>query len=612
MNAREIVEKLMTAKEAYYAGRPIMTDAQFDALEEDLRSKDSSNDYFAIVGSEVKGNIKQKVKHDIPMLSCDKAQNIGEALTWIKKHGLENEDIIVEPKIDGMSAAIVYDNGKLLRIASRGDGITGQLITHIFGKIATDIPKTINLRGRVEIRGELYLPKNSKIPNPDNKPLRNMCTGLVGRKGEKHSLEDLKFVHFISYQIVGSDIETESDKMKWLNKYFEIGQYKVLKAKDIEAYYNQYLAILRSEWEYETDGLVLIVNDNTKWNSINSKYEISHHAHHNIAFKCPSEVKETTLEGIKWQISRSGKLIPVALFKSVNLGGANTTKCTLNNFQNVVNLKLHKGDKILIQRANDVIPFFQENLSKHSLTGADLIPSYCPSCNSKLKVDGIHLVCNNKSCEEQKILLVDHWVTNIGVENFSESSIRTLFEHGKIHSISDLYDLKPKDLADVPGFGESKTKNLFEQLKKTKEMTLAKFIDLLSIDLVGEKAVKKLGITDIDDFLNFSDDTYVIGKNIMEYVKENKSYIKELLSVVTIKKEKVIDKNARKVCFTGAGPKSRNELVKDIEAKGDVYSDSVSKDLTILVCDDVNGSSSKIQKAKKLGITIMTYPQYFN
>lgn len=612
MNTKEIVENLMAAKEAYYAGKSLMTDAEFDTLEVELRNQDPGNDYFRIVGSEVKGNIKQKVKHEVPMLSCDKAQNIGEALAWIKKHGLEDEDIISEPKIDGMSAGIVYDDGKLKYIASRGDGITGQLITHILGQIATDIPKTINLKGRVEIRGELYLPKNSNIPNPEKKPLRNMCTGLVGRKGEKHSLEDLKFVHFISYQIVGSDIETESDKMKWLNKYFEIGQYKVLKAKDIEDYYNQYLDILRSEWQYETDGLVLTINDNTKWDAINSKYEISHHAHHNIAFKAPSEAMETILTGIEWNVSRQGKLIPVALFESVNLGGANTSRCTLNNFQNVVNLKLHKGDKILIQRANDVIPYFQENLSKHSLPGVDLIPTYCPSCNSKLKVEGIQLVCKNSECEEQKILIIDHWITNIGVENFSESSIRTLFEHKKIKCIADLYHLSSTSLKDIPGFGESKTNNLFVQLAKTQSMTLAKFIDLLGIDLVGEKAVKKLGITEIEDFLNFSDDTYVIGKNIMEYVRENNSYIKELLSVVTIQREKEVDKNAKKVCFTGAGPKSRNELIKDIQEKGDVYADSVSKDLNILVCDDVNGSSSKIQKAKKLGVTIMTYPEYFN
>lgn len=612
MNTKEIVEKLMAAKEKYYAGKSVMTDFEFDAMEDMLRKQDSSNDYFTIVGSEVKGNIKQKVKHEVPMLSCDKAQNIGEALAWVKKIGVENEIIIGEPKIDGMSAGIVYDNGKFKHVASRGDGITGQIITHIVGQIATVIAKTINLKGRVEIRGELYLPKNSKIPNPENKPLRNMCTGLVGRKGENHSLDDLKFVHFVAYQIVGSDMDSESMKMKWLGKYFETVECKLLKVAEIENYYNEYLDTLRSEWNYETDGLVLVVDDNTKWESINSKYEISHHAYHNLAFKGPSEAKETILTGIEWNVSRQGKLIPVALFESVNLGGANTSRCTLNNYENVLRLKLHKGDKIIISRQNDVIPMLRSVLTIHAKHSEYLIPTHCPSCDSKLKVDGIQLICNNKDCKEQKILIVSHWVTNIGVENFSESSVRILFESKKIKSISDLYKLTAKDLSDVPGFGDSKTKNLFEQLGKTKEMTLAKYIDLLSIDLVGEKAVKKLGINTIEDFLNFSDDTYVIGKNIMEYVKENNAYIKELLSVVKIKQEKEVDKNARKVCFTGAGPKSRNDLVKDIQAKGDVYSDSVSKDLNILVCDDVNGSSSKIQKAKKLGVKIMTYPEYFN
>lgn len=240
-----------------------------------------------------------------------------------------------------------------------------------------------------------------------------------------------------------------------------------------------------------------------------------------------------------------------------------------------------------------------------------LIPTHCPSCNTPLKVEGIHLVCPNLKCEEQMVLKIIHWCESREMEFFSESSIRALFNAHKIKSIRDLYNLTSDSFKNLEGFGNKKIANALDQINKTKEMSIGEFCDGLGIDLVGIKAITKLGIKTAKDLLSFSDSTFVIGQNIIEYVKKNKAFIDDLLSVVKITKPKEVSMNSKKVCMTGTGPKTRNELIEDIEAKGDVFASSVTKDTNILLCEDVESGSVKLQKAQKLGVKLMSYDEYF-
>jgi DNA ligase (NAD+) len=269
---------------------------------------------------------------------------------------------IVEGKIDSMSGNCVYENGKLVQICTRGDGSVGQDVSHLANYI--NVPKTIDIKNvRVEIRGEIYLPKNTKVPNPENKPLRNVCVGMVGRKG--HGLEDLKYVHFVAYQVLGSNHNNETNKMLWLRDCgFEVVEYELLSLEQLEAYRERYVNELRDKWPYETDGLVICVNENVIWEAINSKYEVSKYNHYNIAWKPESETAETILESILWQITRSGRLTPVAVFQTVNIGGANISKASLTCYGTFMDMKLEKGDRILVSRANDVIPYVEKNLTK--------------------------------------------------------------------------------------------------------------------------------------------------------------------------------------------------------------------------------------------------------
>lgn len=239
-----------------------------------------------------------------------------------------------------------------------------------------------------------------------------------------------------------------------------------------------------------------------------------------------------------------------------------------------------------------------------------LIPTLCPSCNTTLVIEGIHLMCNNSKCKEQMILQIVHWCKAREMEFFSESSIRALFNAGKIKNIRDLYNLTPDSFIELEGFGDKKITNALAQIEKTKEMDIGEFADGLGVDLVGKKAIAKLGIKNATEFLSFNDPTRVIGQKIIEYVAKNKSFVEDVLSVVRIKTKEVVV-GANKVCMTGTGHKKRNELIADIEAKGDVSVDSVTKDTNILVCEDVNSGTTKLQKAAKLGVKLMSYQDYF-
>lgn len=353
----DIVKKLMEAKEAYYNGEPIMSDDEFDTLEDELRKKDPDNDYFSIVGIT---NSKAKVKHVISMLSAGKGKVLSDIMAWLKKINALMFSILVEPKVDGMSANIVYDKGKLILIATRGDGLIGQDVTHVSKYMK--IPQTIDLKTRVEVRGEFHLSK--KYPNPENKPLRNMVVGMVNRKDS--GLEELKHIHFAAYQVFGTDIKTEYEKLNWLELHgFEAVWRELVNVYQLQEIYDKYMNTLRAEWDYETDGIMLIINDNTKWEAIDANYTVEHHHHYNIAWKGVAERKESVLLNIEWNVSRQGKLIPVAIIEPVVLGQRTVSRAALTSYENVMRMKFEKGDKVLIEFANDVIPYLAANITKN-------------------------------------------------------------------------------------------------------------------------------------------------------------------------------------------------------------------------------------------------------
>lgn len=613
MKKDDIVKLLQQARDAYYnSDTPIMTDSEFDDLEDKLRTVDPGNEYFTAVGISSQGT--DKIKHDVPMLSMNKAKSVDEIGTWVRRLALgEKIRFIIEPKIDGLSATCKYSGGRLAYVATRGDGEYGQDISHI-AEYVRDIPAEIGFsKEDVEVRGELYLPKNTAFDTA-GKPLRNNCVGLINRKENRG---DLKYVRFAVYQIRGLDEkDSEGGRIDLLaeNGFNAVKYSYAYSLTDIESFYNIYIERFRIEWEYETDGLIVSVDDRKLFDEIDSRWVLDHHHHYAIALKPPSESRETVLNDIVWQVSRQGNLIPVALFDPVVIGGARLGRAALNNCENVRKLKVQRGDTLVVLRANDVIPFVQGNRSSEGRETFDetLVIRNCPSCGSEPVQSGVHLKCVNPACREQAIQRIIYWVKNCGIENVAEATIRKLFELGKIAGIKDLYSLKAEDFEGIEGFAEKKIQNFITEVKNSRKMTPAELISRLGIPLVQKKSLVKMGIHSVQGFLDFSDNTYVIGRNIIEWKNDSANILllNELLAVLeleTPRREGALGK----VCMTGSGPGRRNDLIKIIEEQGYEYSASVTKDLAILICDDVNGKSTKLDNARKNGIRLMSYRDFF-
>ncbi len=617
MKVSEIVEKLERARDAYYnSSEPIMSDGEFDALEEKLKELDPNNDYFTSVGVESHGRDRKKIAHAVPMLSMGKAKTMEELRAWIGRLGVDSqEEFIMEPKIDGLSATCRYVDGKLQYVATRGDGKEGQDISHIAPYI-DDIPTDLSgVQGTVEVRGELYLPKDSDF-DIEGRPLRNVCVGLINRKDR---LEDLRFVRFAVFQLLGDELPaTEWDCLGLLKdlNFNVVEREPATSPEEIGNYFNRYIAELRASWLYETDGLIISLNRRELFPLMDSKWVVDHHHHYAIAFKPPAETKETILKQVIWQVSRQGNVIPVANFEPIVVGGATLERATLNNYENVVKLDIHIGDTLLVQRANDVIPFVlgKGNAGdSRSAVAESVIIDRCPSCSQELVHEGVHLKCTNRDCDERIIQGILFWVRKSLMENIAEATVRTLYEKGIVRKISDLYGVKESDLENLEGFAEKKIRNFMEEIAKSRTTTARTFIGKLGIPLVQKKILKKLGINTMDDFLNFADETFVVGRNIMDWKCDqyNMDLLNDLMSITEIEDE-VPSESKGKVAMTGKGPGKRDELILKIESMGYEFSSSITADLSILLCSDPESGSSKIKKARERGIEIVSYDKFFN
>ena len=605
MKLNEIVEKLLEAKRQYYTtGNSFLTDSQFDELEEKLREEDPNNKYFSIVGTNIKGS--NNIKHNHKLLSCAKGKKPEDAIKWLERINY-SEELVGMAKLDGLTGCITYVDGKFSHMSTRGNGEIGQDVSHLQSYL--NIPKEIPHNGVVDVVGEIILPKNTKLET-NGKPLRNIASGLVNRKEVS---DDLKHLHFVAYNLLGqnnlSKFRERLDRLNLLN--FETVFNVVIEKGFIPSFYKEYEEKLREEFLYETDGIILQVNDLSQLERINSLYVVDHHNHFNFALKPKSESAITTLTGITWDVSKYGYCIPVANFEPAYLGNKEIKNCTLNNYEMVEKLDLRISDEITIENANEVIPYFKNKIQSNN--GESLLIDKCPCCGTKLIRDGVHAKCTNKNCPDMVVKQVLDYCTKCEMDGVSQSTVETLWGELSIDRPVDLYKkvhLHKDKLLSVDGFGQKKVDNLLRQIEKSKKQTVKQFIARLGIESVGERAVENLGIDTIEKFWKFNDTKYINGQSLITYRDSHKEEIEELLQYVEIVEEKK-SVGIKLVSMTGKGFKGRKELITDIEAKGYSFSETINKDLEYLICEDVNGSSSKLEKAKKLGITLVSYEEFF-
>jgi DNA ligase (NAD+) len=359
MQINEIVETLLKAKKEYYtSGNSFMSDSEFDSLEDKLKKLDPNNKYFSIVGTNIKGS--NNIKHNHPLLSCAKGKQPDDAIKWLERINY-NGSLVGMAKLDGLTGCVTYVNGKFSHMVTRGDGEIGQNISHLQPYL--NIPKEIPHNGIIDVVGEIILPKNTKLET-SGKPLRNIASGLVNRKEPS---DDLKHLHFVAYNLLGinmfSKFDKRIDELTFLN--FETVFNTTITTKDkIDLFYKEYESKLRESWNYETDGVVLQVNDLSQLDRINSLYVVNHHNHYNFALKGKSLKKETILRNIEWDVSKHGYCIPVAIFDEITIMDRKISRASLSNYETVERMKFEVGDKIIVSLSNDVIPYVVKNESK--------------------------------------------------------------------------------------------------------------------------------------------------------------------------------------------------------------------------------------------------------
>tara|TARA_Y100000590_G_scaffold92205_1_gene104187 strand:- start:7351 stop:9393 length:2043 start_codon:yes stop_codon:yes gene_type:complete len=636
---------------------PKITDQKYDKLvkrynnlEKKFPNIKIKNNPNILVGSKPLKRFA-KIKHMTPMLSLANAftsEDLKEFIKRIKKYIHDEKYSFIfycEPKIDGLSINLTYENGKLKYATTRGDGVIGEdVIENI--KTISDIPikiKNKNFPNNLELRGEIFLEKNDfiiinklladdeKFSNP-----RNAAAGSI-RQLDKNITRQrpLKFIaHGIGYS--SKEYFSLENFYKDLKSWgFKINKYnKIVKNIDEMENYHQYINSIRSSLPYDIDGLVykldnVVLQKRLGYVGKNPRWA--------IAYKFKSEKALTRILKIDLQVGRTGAITPVARLEPINIGGVIVSNATLHNFDEIKKKDVRENDIVEIQRAGDVIPQILSVVNKSSKRKSLILPpKNCPICKNKVIKDKDETVirCNNYyQCDAQQIERIIHFVSKkaFNIEGLGEKQINLLWKLKYIRKTSDIFILHKfkEKIADLEGWGELSVSNLINSIEKSSYIEIKNFIYALGIRYVGEINAEILSkqFLSIENFLKNSkykenlNDIDGLGPKVVisitEFLNEsiNLNEINKLISLCKIKKynKVVIDSpfNNKSIIFTGKLLEmSREEAKKTATDIGAKISSTISSKTDYLIYGDKPGS--KLKKAKELNIKILNEKEWKN
>jgi len=632
----------------YVENSPVISDFEFDqflkkleSLEEQFPELITPDSPTQRVGGEpLEGFIT--VEHKVAMLSLDNTYTYDELREFderVKKNVGEVE-YVVEPKIDGAGVALLYENGVLVRGATRGDGRQGDDITSNL-KTIRSIP--LRLRGNkvknVEVRGEVYFPtkgfeKYNKEQAKRGEPVfanpRNAAAGSLRQLDPRIVASrplDI-FIYFISHS--EKDFSTHEKAVAALKEAgFRVNPL-TKKVKNIEGaikYCND-LEEIRETLDYEIDGAVIKVNSFSQQKQLGAT---SKHPRWAISYKFAAKQATTKLNDIAIQVGRTGALTPVAILKPVQVGGVTVSRATLHNFDELKRKDIRIGDTVLVERSGDVIPQVVKAI-KEKRTGSEKskrIPKKCPICGSEIiHTEGeVAVRCRNRMCPARLKWRIKYFASRdaMDIDHLGGSTVDKLIEKGFVDSIADLYSLRMKDILTLEGFKEKSAQNLLDSIEKSKNQSLSRLIYGLGIRHVGKYAAQllaaKYSSLDLLSKANVEElkDIYGLGEKTAEAIgtffatEENRELIEKLKDVGVKIKEEVKEEDlllkGKKFVFTGGLQTLTRPNASDIvKEKGGIVTSSVGKDLDFIVVGEKPGS--KYGKAKKLGVTILNEEEF--
>lgn len=642
----ELVEILNKANIDYYKyDNPTISDQEYDKylreltnLEEQYPELKKDNSPTSRVGGYVATEFK-KVTHEKPMLSLSNVFNEEEIISFDEriKKDVANPNYMCELKIDGLSVSLLYQKGKLIRAATRGDGVVGEDITHN-AKTIKDIPLTLKKEIDIEVRGEIYMSKASfekinEIKKEKGEQLfanpRNAAAGTVRQLDSKVTAErnlSCFIYHLPNPKDYGINTQQEAlDYMSDLGFITNENNEKVSDINELLMFVNNW-TINRNNLPYEIDGIVIKLNklDDCEKLGYTAKYP-----RWATAYKFPAQEVITKLIDIKFTVGRTGQVTPNAVLEPVILQGSTVSRATLHNENYVKELGLKIGDYVTLIKAGDVIPAVI-GVKEERRDGSEkdfVMIENCPVCNSKLVTSqsGIDHFCNNPNCQAKDIEGLIHFAhrDTMNIEGLGERIVEDFYNMGFIKKISDIYRLEnhKQDLIELEGFGNKSVNNLLESIKYSKDNSLEKVLFALGIRHVGKKTAKVLAkryknidaltSASLEELTNVNDVGEIIAKSIKEYFSDEKniSLINELKDLGLNFKYLSNNENDKlegmTYVLTGTLEKYKREELTDIlESLGAKVTSSVTKKTTGVIVGDKPGS--KYDKSLKLGVKIYT------
>ena len=646
----ELRNLIIKAKHAYYySGDPIMEDLEYDALEDELRLLSPEDDVFKIVGAQVpEDTMLTKAKHSIPMGSQSKVNSVAEFESWCEKN--EVSEIHASIKGDGASAAAYYANGRLVQAISRGDGLVGEDITanalRFKGLPAWVETNGTAFNGAVRFEVILTVADWAKIDPAKSKNPRNAGTGIMGRKNGQQSDFLTIFAFDLDESINGKPVEfkTENDKTKRL---LELGfnvmpHVSCANVDEAIAYFHE-IARTRADLPIWIDGVVLKIND------IQRQIELGISGGRpkgQVAWKFDSVGAETVLEGVVVSGGHTGGLYPTAQLRPFEIGGTTVSNASLANYDEIERLDVAIGDSVWVVKANDIIPKIVRVTQRGANRISILQPTSCPFCGGVVgrRVNvagdtGVIIECQNPNCEKKSTGKIRRWIASVDILGIGDVVLEAMVDQLNLSDAADLYTLRARfdELTDLMlnaerdmRLGDKRATSILEAIDGRRELTLNQFLGSLGLDHLGKRRVEimiKAANGELDQLgawrsgmlrnLDFAAQVGVpgIGGEIQDGIDGMSVVIDKLLAngVVILEKQlqSAANENLQTVCISGKlhSGKKKADYEESLKNVGYALLDEVSKGLNFLVLADPHSTSSKAEKARKLGIQIISEDQ---
>jgi len=627
------------AKEYYELDNPTVSDAEYDALYDELLMLENFSGIVLPdsptkrVGGKTNSGFKQVV-HKERLYSLDKTKTVEGVLEWLEKMSKsagETVPVTLEYKYDGLTLNLSYEKGILVRACTRGDGTVGEDVTEQV-KTIRNVPRSIPFQGVIDVQGEGLMPLSSleKYNETAKVPLKNARNGVAGAIRNLDVEETARRgLVFFAYNVgfhEGISFFTQNEVHTFLHEQgFDVGEYfKVVKDYGgVEGLLSD-AEVIRPTLDFLIDGMVFKADSFTLREMLGSTEKFPRWA---LAYKFKAEEVSTEVKDVLWQVSRTGKLNPLALLDPVDIGGVTVSRATLSNISEIKRKGIRIGDRVFVRRSGDVIPEIMGVASRGENAREVEKPIVCPVCGSPVIEKGFFLYCSNEeNCAPRIVSQIEHFCAKDGldIDGLSEKTIEQFYNEFGMRRVDGLFRLTKEDLLSLDGFKDKKAENIINSIHNSKKTTLAKFLTALGVPGVGKKAAKLLEQTfeslenvmnaTVDELISIEDFGIITASQIVDFfsAKENRDLIEALLAcgIEFLKEEKTEGVfSGKTVVITGVLESyKRSAAQEEVKKRGGNVSDNVSKAVNLVVVGADAGS--KLDKAKKLGIEMIDEAEF--